>query len=309
MLISDINVTVSDLTEIFQMNYILRSQNLCKIANLIESDILSDSARLIPILPLIWEESSFNTIFRVSINHSIRDDKRNKRLERIQDIKYPPLEKAKNLRYNRCSFKGQSIFYGGFGDIYALVENKPNKGDLITISKWKIKPDLSICYIPIFQDINIVQSAPVFQSEWQSYNMELSKLNNVKRTAIETIYGLISYFFTRKVENNIEYLFSSYFANKFLNSSIQKIEAIFYPSVENNLSTQNIAILTEIFDLKFDFVEAREMLVLSGDENKGGWISQELSIAEKADNDLLIWETKIDSTSISKLQVEFDFEL
>jgi hypothetical protein len=309
MLISDINVTTSDLTEILQMNYILRNQDLVKIANLIESDILNDSARLIPLLPLIWEEGPFNTITRVSINHKITEDKRNKRLAKIQDIKYPPLIKSGNLGYNRCSFKGQSIFYGGFGDIFALVENKPNKGDLITISEWKIKPDLKICYVPVFQSINIIESSPSFKNEWEAYSEQLLKLNNVNRTAIEVIYGLISYFFTRKVENNVEYIFSSYFANKFLNSSIQKIEAIFYPSVENNLLTQNIAILPEIFDLKFDFIQAREMLVLSCDKNKGRWISQELSIAKKADNDLLIWETKLDDSSITKLKAEFDFEL
>ena len=309
MLISEINVTTSDLTEILQINYILRSQNLVKIANFIESDIINDSARLIPLLPLIWEEGPFNTISRVSINHTITEDKRNKRLEKIQDIKYPPSRISKNLRYNRCSFKGQSIFYGGFGDIFALVENKPKKGDLITISKWKIKPGLNICYVPVFQSINIVESSPAFKNEWEAYNKQLLKLNNVNRTAIETIYGLISYFFTRKVNDNIEYIFSSYFANKFLNSSIQKIEAIYYPSVENNLLTQNIAISPEIFDLKFDFIQAREMLVLSCDKNKGGWISQELSIAENTDNDLLIWETKLDNISITKLKAEFDFEL
>ncbi len=307
---SEFEITNAELEEILNATKIFKSLNLTEIAQSHEKQILNNSLRITPILPVITQTSTFNDIYRISVNKNIKDDNQNKRLYKIQDLKYPPLHKAKKLNYNRCNYKGQSIFYGGFGKLFSLVETQPEKGDLITISKWRIKEGAELCYVPIFQDEKINEYTDVFRKEWNCYLNKLSELDSKQRTTIDQIYSLITFFFTRPVENKIEYIFSAYFANKFFSiSDPYKIEAIFYPSVPNEYISCNLAILPEIFDSKFIFLEAWEQVVVTDRNKAGGWISHQIAVVKNVKENGLIWENRVSNKKLNELKQTYNFEL
>ncbi len=281
------------LDEIIQIEFYLKNcQDLTAVANEIESDIINKKYRIFPILPIIAEKGSFNEIYRVSVNKDIRDDKLNKRLDLISQLKYPPPEKEKYLNYNRCSYKGQSIFYGGFGKLFSLIETQPTKDTLITLSKWKIKNGKQLNYIPIFQNEKIHEYSDVCHKQWNEYKNKLDKLNNMQRLAIEKIYSLITYFFTRPVKSKGEYLFSAYFSNLYFNQNISEtdsIEAMFYPSVPTKWLAWNLAIKTDVFEEKFDFVKAEEFNVETDKKTAGGWGMEKLAESIEHIDGKLVW--------------------
>ena len=285
---SDLVFSASELNDILITNQYFRNCDLKVIAEYIENDLLSKEYAIFKILPIMACKNSFNTIYRVSTNRYVREDKKNERLDSIFDLKYPPIDKAKDISYNRCNYKGQSMFYGGFGDLFSIVESKPAKGDLITISKWKMKPNYDLNYVPVFQDNFINEYTDEFKDEWKQYQDKLSTLNFNQRLAIEYTYSLITFFFTRPINHKIEYLYSAYFTNRIFDMD-KDIEAIFYPSVPNKYMACNLAIKPNIFDNKFDFLEAKELLILTDYNTSGGWLSKPLAIAKDVSKDLLVW--------------------
>jgi len=288
---ADLKISAAELNDILITNHYFRNCDLKAVAENIENDLLNKKYAIFTILPVIDLKDSFKTVYRVSMNKYVREDKKNERLDSINDLKYPPIDKAKNLGYNRCSFKGQSMFYGGFGNLFSIVESKPEKGDLITISKWDMKPNFDLHYVPIFQDNSLNRYSDVFSDEWEQYQEKLSTLTEVQRQAIENIYSLITFFFTRPVYNKIEYLFSSYFSNRIFDMN-KEIEAILYPSVPNQYMAFNLAIKPKVFDDKFDFLEAEEHLILTDRNSSGGWLSHLVAISSGVSNGQLIWINK-----------------
>jgi hypothetical protein len=87
---------------------------------------------------------------RIVINSQVREDKINGRLHRYEQIKYPPIRILDKIGYNRANLPKKSIFYAGYGKLNVGLETKPQKGSLITESKWLQKQDSKIKYLPIF---------------------------------------------------------------------------------------------------------------------------------------------------------------
>ena len=289
----DILLTQTQIEEIEQADIIYRSTDLEKLATQIESDILNNRYGLFSILPVSPDICKFNNIIRVTINRTVTVDGSNKRLSKIENLKYPPVRIKHKLGYNRASFKNQSIFYGGFGDFQGLFENPPSTGDLFTISTWKQKDNSALCYVSIFHDRFVQERTNEFINDWNHYMEQLSYLDPNKRGAIEKLFSLITFFFTRPVDENkkIEYLFSSHISNKIFDLKFTpKIEAILYPSVPMKFISSNIAILPDAFDEKFTFLKAEEFIVLQNVKGKNQWISAKLGEAISSDNDNLNWE-------------------
>lgn len=307
MEIDDFIVDDKLLNEIIQTEIVFRNHSdIESLAKQFENEFITFQSGIFKFLPIISAKSSFQDLYRISINKYIREDKLNERLYNLSELKYPPQEKAKNLNYNRCSFKGQSIFYGGFGQLFALIETKPEKGDLITISKWKINDGEELQYVPIFQNEKIQELTKICSSEWNEYTSYLDKLSSLKRTAIERMYSLITFFFMRPVYKKIEYLFSAHLANAFFNQTEhEEIEAIFYPSVPTKFMTWNLAIKPDVFDKKFRFVEAKEHLVTVDKDSGGGWGSYVIAESNNYSDDKLNWIEQISSPELNNLKKEY----
>jgi len=95
-------------------------------------------------------EGNFPIIERVTVNKRVLKGN-NVRIDKVDKLKYPPAECI--TKYGRANLKQQSVLYGTFNFMTAVKEMKPEKGDLISVSEWKIKNEnynLIVC--PLFMN-------------------------------------------------------------------------------------------------------------------------------------------------------------
>lgn len=288
-----IKLTTDQIKEIQIADSLYRSIDLKEFAEKYEYELLNNYSTLFSTILFTPRLDKFNDIKRVSINKTVREDRTNGRLFRLDDLKYPPEIVCDKLNYNRASYKKQSIFYGGFGQFQALFENSPSTGDLYTISTWRQKENTTLSYVSIFHDEKVIESSDDFLPDWTFYLDQLSKLDPITREAYNKFLSLVTFFFTRPVDPNkrIEYLFSAHIANRiFCSSCTPSIEAILYPSVPMRYVASNLAILPKSFDEKFYFVNAEEYIVHNKTENKNQWTSSIIGNANKLIDNKIIWQ-------------------
>lgn len=287
-----IKLTDNQIKEIGYADLIYRSVDLYQLALNIETEILNNTSCLFSFLPISPDIGIFNEIKRVIINRTVNEDKSNARLNLIENLKYPPSKYKSRLGYNRASLKGQSIFYGGFGDFQGLFENPPTRGDIFTVSSWQQIKNKELCYASIFHDSKVQVHTDDYKNDWDHYIEQLSCLDNKTRNALEKLFSLITFFFTRSINPNksIEYLYSAHIADRIFNLEYRpRIEAILYPSVPMKFIASNIAILPDSFDDKFTFCKADEYIVLQNEVGKNQWIYQKLGEATVSKNGKLTW--------------------
>lgn len=312
MELSNIKFTADEILEIDSAYNFYRNSDLELLAKRYETDILNGKFSIVSLIPTSPDISSFNDIQRVSVNKFIREDKTNNRLFHLEDLKYPPSKVLNKLYYNRASYKNQSIFYGGFGKLQALFENSPNLGDLYTVSTWRQKKNTELCYVSIFHDEKVKSSSTIFEKDWNHYVDQLEKLDEETGKALEKLFALITFFFIRPVDKSkkIEYLFSSYIANKiFETNHSPKIEAILYPSVPMEFIAVNLAIKPEAFDRKFDFVKAEEFIVIDKTQGRRQWGSHKIAEAVNHKNGKLQWENDYIGDSLLRFMKNYNVDL
>lgn len=124
--------------EINNFNSLLNTFNKyskCGINENIEKWILNTLDNSLPFFGHLTNTYQVDSLDRITINNRILGS--NKRIKEIKFLKYP----LKNMvvKYGRCNFPNQSIFYGTTMILTALNEMKPKVGDLITKTKRKLK--------------------------------------------------------------------------------------------------------------------------------------------------------------------------
>jgi hypothetical protein len=292
--LSKIKLTNRDIQEIKLADKFYRSIDLEAFARKYEDELIGNQTCLFSTIIVSDGFDGFNDLKRVSINKTIREDRSNNRLFTISDLKYPPARVIDKLYYNRASYKMQSIFYGGFGNLHALFENLPNIGDLFTLSTWRQKENTKIHYAEIFHDEIIHKHTDLYKTEWNNYCKQLETLDNTTREAIRKLFSLITFFFIRPVDpsRKIEYLLSAFLSNKIFKMNISpKIEAILYPSVPMEYIATNLAVKPDSFDDKFDFVKAEEFIITYKTDGRRQIIYQKIAEANKIEQNNLCWET------------------
>lgn len=225
---------------------------------------------------------------RLTINKKLSNNN-NKTITKLDDLKNPPDEIVKKLnRYGRANLRDQSVLYASFEFPTLIKETNPDVGDLVTISRWKLKNEntpLIVYPVIDYQNCNDSQLLKVFEyallqqpKEWQVMFFQH--------------YCLIAKHFGKHVKKgqHINYIFSAHFANKIFHE-IQggKIEAIIYPSVQDSGTTSNIAIKPDVFNEKYEIEEISEKIVYS---NNGYSLSlKSIKSTQKVDsNGKIIWE-------------------
>lgn len=202
-------------------------------------------------------------LFRLTINKKLPTNN-NERVFELRLLKNPPSEVLH--KYGRANLKYQSIFYASFLFPTLILETRPGVGDLVTITKWKLKKEntpLVVYPVIDYQKCNDYQLRAEFEKALLQYPKELQK-------AIFQNYCLISKHFGKYVDKgkDINYIFSAHFADKIFHEIHDgQIEAIIYPSVQDSGITSNIAIKPEVFDEKYDIDEISESVVYSNDGN------------------------------------------
>jgi len=115
--------------------------------------------------------------------------------------------------------------------------------------------------------------------------------------------------------NHLDYIFSAYFADKIFNQFEDgKIEAIYYPSVQDRLSFENLAIKPDVFDNKYELIEVKDNVVVMDPSNgKGGYFMEGLSECKSFDYTAgkILWDNKVDQSKdrIAQLKLLYQVDI
>lgn len=288
------------------------------IAPSMEKKLLSILNQVIPSFHHMILTETFPMIYRLTINRKVIGA--NKRITEIMDLKYPPANKVKH--YGRCNLPGQSVFYATiYGanchSLVAVNEMGPNVGDLITETTWKVKENQALTYCPIFKN------QPYGRNVINPRMFEINQLHEEKvkeypkntRVFIDSLIQFVADAFTKRVnpDNHLDYLFSAYFSDKILHKFEDGIiDAIYYPSVKNNLSAENLAIRTDVFENKYELCEVKDSVLI--DKSEDGVSAESLSECKNFnfESGEILWDAKIirqPKERIRKLMDQFGIDL
>lgn len=234
------------------------------VSGVIEDWLLNMLELTIPFQANFWFTENFSGFERITINKRVIGE--NNRIKYIKHLKYPPQKSVK--KYGRCNLPRESVLYGTFNFMTAIVEMKPDRGDLITRSIWTCKNDNQLKYCPIFYNQptkgKVVNPRSIYYKNMFERTLHSQYSNPAIREFIKELNKFISEQFSKPVTsgNHRDYIFSSFFASKILNEMEDgTIDAIHYPSVQEDLSLDNIAIKPAVFDANFAISEVEESYV------------------------------------------------
>jgi hypothetical protein len=282
------------------------------VTPLLEKQILLMLDDCITFFAHLTMQHVFPQLHRITINRNVV--KTNKRIWNIDQLKYPPADKV--TKYGRCNLPKQSVFYGAMFDMTCINELRPKVGDLVTHSVWKIKHDnAGLVYCPIFKNQPPKYKGVVNPRSIEYNNVyikELEKHPENTRSLIDKLVQVVADAFTKdiKVNNHLDYVFSAYFANKILHQFENgKIDAIYYPSVKDKLTFENIAIKSDVFDKKYYLAEVKENFVVQDlSSNNGGHFSRGIADCKSFDyaSGKILWDkTKVLQTDNFMKKIKF----
>lgn len=235
-------------------------------------------------------EGIFPTIERITVNKRVIGT--NTRISEENKIKYPPSEFVK--KYGRANLKYQSVLYGTFNFMTAIKEMQPEIGDLITVSRWKLKNgNDSIVVCPMFLKQPIDGSTNYsLKNLYNWFIKELQKFPTPVSNLYLELHQFYSKCFAREINSNDNqgYLITALLADKILNKYKNGIvDAILYPSTKEDLRTENIAIKKESFDTKYQLTETIEKRILNIANNGNRYEFERLGESFKINENKIIW--------------------
>lgn len=280
-----------------------------------EKWLLENLPKSLPLFSHLIAFYNFPKLERVTINRNIM--KTNKRIRKINFLENPPEEYVK--KYGRCNLKQNSVFYASPILMTALSEMRPKVGDLITKSIWKLKEEHTFKICPIFhiQPSNGTFNINTFELEKDFYKIVNKNFKENDREAVINLTKFIAYHFSKPVnpENDKDYLFSAYFANKLLYELDNgTIEGILYPSVKEHLSFENVALRSDIFEKYYFLYEVHESIVTKDpSDGGGGLLMRGTSLCKEFDyeNKEILWdkETMLSNDELKYYQNKFEIDL
>lgn len=229
---------------------------------------------------------------RVTVNNWIKDV--DGRVEYIKHLKNPPKECVK--KYGRANMIGQSVLYATFDYITALSEMRPEVGEKITVSYWKLKTEYDLCVTPIFKNSTkngVVHNELSLNAQILSYKM-LQQYDENVRKQIQIILQFIADAFSKEVQdgNHFDYYLSSHYANRLLYEFENgELDGILYPSVRQSLTLSNIALKQEIFDKHFELEKVEESIITSKPTiGSNGWTMKGTGYSTEFKDEKIIWD-------------------
>ena len=228
----------------------------------------------VTLLTSLAYKQKISTFRRVTINSKVVGD--NVRISDVKYLKQPPKELVK--RYGRANNIQESVLYATFDPITALSEMRPNIGDLITVSTWKLKTDYDLTITPIFKNSTkdgIIHNEVSMRASIE-YNKVLKQYDEQLRKQLDIILQFVADCFNKEVEdtNHYDYYLSSHYANRiFWELQNGEIEAILYPSVRQSLTLTNIAMKPDIFENNYEIEKVEEGIVTQiPSKTSSGWL-------------------------------------
>lgn len=192
------------------------------------------------------------TLVRISVNNRILKAKELSYLTDISQLLAPPVDLC---NYGRCNLPKQQVLYCGINEAEAYWEMKPKKGEVITISYFKLKEGAKV-------NCNLIQKDktlnPIFENQ----------LQEVFHILEDFFVDVFSYEVSR--ERPRDYLFSAELSSQFLYYPVpskDNIEAIIYPSVQKKKFGHNVAILNDIILERYDLIGVETRFIMEEYEN------------------------------------------
>ncbi len=230
---------------------------------------------------------------RVSINKRLFGGE-NKRIEEISFLKYPPKKFVQ--KYGRANSPNESVLYATFDPLTALSEMRPDIGDLITVSTWKLKSNHPITVSPIFKNSTkdgIVHNEVSTKAKIH-YNQQRHQYDEEIQKQLDIIIQFVADCFSKEVDdaNHFDYFLSSYYANRiFWELQDGEIDAILYPSVRQSLEMTNVAMKPDIFDQHYE-LELVEESVVKQNKNKAstGWHMLGTGYSKTFESEKIKWD-------------------
>jgi hypothetical protein len=233
----------------------------------------------------------FPTIERITVNKRVIGT--NTRIFEERKLKYPPAEYVK--KYGRANIKYQSVFYGTFNFMTAIKEMNPEIGDLITVSRWKLKNENDLLVVcPMFlNQPNDGSTNYRLKTLYNWFIQELKKYPPLISNSYFELHQFYSNCFAREIDSkdNQGYLITALLADKILNKYKNGIvDAILYPSTKEDLRTENIAIKKESFDAKYQLSETTEKRLLKIANNGDRYEFERLGESLRIDGNEIKWK-------------------
>jgi hypothetical protein len=229
---------------------------------------------------------------RVTINSSIKGVP--DRIELVKHLKNPPKEYVK--KYGRANLIGQSILYATFDYLTSLSEMRPNIGERITISHWKLKSDYDLLVTPIFTNTSkdgVVHNELSLRASVLSDKM-LKQYDENVRKHIQISLQFVADAFSKEVQddNHFDYYLSSHYANRlFYEFENGELDGILYPSVRQSLTLSNIALKPEVFEKYYELEKVEESIINSRPTfGFRGWTLESTGYSTKFKDGEIIWE-------------------
>lgn len=247
----------------------------------------------ITLLTSLVYKQKIESFRRVTINSRIFDGDK-KRITEISHLKYPPAKFVQ--RYGRANFPNESILYATFDPITALSEMRPEIGDLITISTWKLKTDYDLNVTPIFKNSTkngVVHSELSLRANLL-YKDVVKQYDDILRKQLDIILQFIADCFSKEVNdsNHFDYFLSSHYAKRlFTELENGKIDAILYPSVRQSLTMTNIAMKPNVFDNNYELELIEESIVKTNIRGvHSGWFMEGTGYSKQFEGENIIWD-------------------
>lgn len=241
-------------------------------------------------------EAEFPELHRMTINKRIL--KTNKRITDINHLKNPPENFVTS--YGRCNKRHQSVLYASHGMLMVVSEMRPQVGDLVTISTWKSINEAKLTFSPIFYNqppngtfnLNSEYYTGLFENLINSYPPNI-------KAKIRSFTQFVADAFSKRFQHNandVNYLLSAYFSDILLNKyQGGAVDAILYPSVQQSLSFENLAIKPTVFNSKYVLTSVKESIVMKTPRDGDSGFFQE-GVAQcknfDFDTDTILWDGK-----------------
>lgn len=253
---ADVNALQESVLFYEQAYPFLKNINLSALTENDKDEIVRFVNKMLNYNVIIQNNVRFKNVFRVSF---VKEDfLENGKLRDTGFISYPPLPVVQKLRkYGRANSNDTTCLYCAFNPVIALLETKPKAGDRIIISQWLKDDDSPFVSFPIVNNNAVVNEGVIKGTkkfkERMAYNHPL-----FART-LDLLFEFLGSEFVKNVPivnvNSYEYLYSAYFSDKVLKSTLKPVphptepilnyDCVIYPSVAANHRTDNLAIRPE----------------------------------------------------------------
>lgn len=285
-----------DSFQLIELKTILGACRSISSKGITERDIntLRNLLNRLPLFSHMTLTNAFPKVERLTINRKVVGS--NQRIREISKLKYPPKEFVKN--FGRCNLDNQSVLYSTFNRLTAMKEMKPQIGDLVTRTTWECSENKVLTICPIFKkqplktnfiNQNTFEINQLYEREIRSVPVRLAE-------GMDVLMEFTAEEFTKSVDSNNphDYFISAYLADRmFTELQSGKVDAIYYPSVKEKLSFENLAIKATSFDRNYKLTKASESIFISHvhGEKKGLWLNG-IASTEDIDeaNNLVRWK-------------------